>query len=498
VPEILAIDLGTSTCKATAYAETGRVLRRASRILTTHRPASGLAEQDAAVWWDAAVHAGREAAAGVAIDTISLTSCREAVALTDTDGVPLAPVMMWMDRRGTREARALAAAFPDVQRLTGHRPDANFTACKMAWLSRHHPDLLRAARWLLQPRDFLYFHLTGMPITDPSLASRTLWWRRDAGWWPDVLEFSGVTGAQLPQVMPSHAAPGRLSPAAARALGVRGGIPVVVGAGDRTCEVIAARALGGRVLVSLGTAVNVSTMVSKPVPDDRLVFSAAAVEGMEVAEQGIPSGSALLDWLQGLVGAERADLQARAAQVAPGAEGLVLLPFLGGSRATRWNPNASGVVAGLSLSTRREALLRSGMEGVACEVRAALGVLRQAGVATDALVFVGGPAQHSVWPRVIEDVCNMPGVAVADTEAASMGAFLLAGRAVGTWDDPLVASETRNPDIARWDPDPTAAAYYVQHAAAYEALYAALETWFARFGARAYSDVDDDARDRPR
>jgi xylulokinase len=497
VPEILAIDLGTSACKATVYAETGRVLRRASRALTTRRPAPGLAEQDATAWWDAAMQAGREAADSVAIDAIALTSCREAVALTDADGVPLAPVMMWMDRRGAREARDLAATFPDVHRLTGHRPDANFTACKMAWLSRHHPDLLSAARWVLQPRDFLYFHLTGTPVTDPSLASRTLWWRRDGGWWPEALEFSGVKVAQLPGVLPSHAAPGRLSSAAARTLGVRGGIPVVVGAGDRTCEVIATRALRGRVMVSLGTAVNVSTMVREPVPDNRLVFSAAAVEGMEVAEQGIPSGSALLDWLHGLLGGDRSDLQARAAQVAPGAAGLVLLPFLGGSRATRWNPNASGVLAGFSLSTRREDLLRSGMEGVACEVRAALGVLRQAGVATDALVLVGGPAQHSVWPRVIEDACNMPGVAVADTEAASMGAFLLAGRAVGAWDDPLVAAETRNPDIARSDPDPTAAAYYARHAEAYEALYAALETWFAQFGAREYPDFEDDSGNRP-
>jgi xylulokinase len=485
-PVVLTIDLGTSVCKATLFDARGGVVRRVARALNTRRGPHGEAEHDAREWLDAASRAGCEAAAGTAPAAIALTSFRETVALCDDAGAPLAPALLWSDPRGEAEARAFAVAFPDAHARTGLRPNAQFTAAKLAWMSANAPDAVRSARWVLQPRDFLLRHLTGVAATDPTLASRTLMWSRGGGWWEDAISFARVRADQLPPVLAPHAVAGPLAREAAAALGVREGVPVVVGAGDRACEALAVSAVAGRAMISLGTAVNVSTMVPAvpgAPPSDRVLFSGAAIEGFEVLEQGIPAGSSLVAWLCGVLGIEVEDALELAARTPIGSDGARLLPFFGGARATRWNSGASGAWSGLGLATTRGALVRSALEGVGFEIRAALRVLRDAGAPIDTIVPVGGPARSALWPGIIGEIAATPRATVRDTEAASMGAFLLAGRALGWWEDALAAANVCNADVSRDAPDAVRCAAYARIAESYEALYEALSPWYARYGA---------------
>jgi len=160
-----------------------------------------------------------------------------------------------------------------------------------------------------------------------------------------------------------------------------------------------------------------------------------------------------------------------------------LLPFFGRARATRWNAAASGVWAGLGLGTTRGPLLRSALEGVGFEVRVALRALRDANAPIQVIVPVGRPAGATTWPAMIGEITGTSRVTVRDTEAASMGAFLLAGPALGWWEDPLAAAKMKNADVTYDTPDPARCEAYARIAESCEALYEALAPCYARYGA---------------
>ena len=229
----------------------------------TLHPQPGWAEQAPEAWWDAVARSGRQLPPDLrrGVAAVGLSSHRGGVVPMDGAGRPLGPCIIWMDRRSAAETDALVSAFgrERLHRVTGLVPDTEFTASKLLWLRAHTPDLFRAARLYLQPRDYLYFRLTGAPATDYTLASRTMLFDLDRrGWWEEGCAFVGVTPAVFPPVFPSTAAPHRVGRWAAEALGIPAGVPVSLGAGDRQCEVLGSGAGDGWVMVSTGTTTNVS------------------------------------------------------------------------------------------------------------------------------------------------------------------------------------------------------------------------------------------------
>ena len=488
LPHILTLDLGTSACKATLFTRAGRVAAQAAIEYETAHPAPGWAEQDPEAWWQAA-QAGVQRlppALRGSVSAVGLSSHRGGVVPMDGDGRPLSRCIIWMDRRATAEVEALVRAFgrERLHRITGLVPDTEFSAGKLLWLRTHAPEVFGAARLYLQPRDYLYYRLTGAPATDYTLASRTMLFdldRRD--WWDEGCAFVGVTPHHFPPVYPSAAAPHRLSPPAGEALGLPPGTPVALGAGDRPCEVLGSGAAGGWIMVSTGTTTNVSAAVpGRPERvDPRVMCSLHAVDGMTVLEQGMAASGAILRWFRDtLLGGRRdyAALDALASDVPPGADGLLFLPFMMGARATRWNPSARGAWFGLTAAHGTGALVRSIMEGVAYELRACLDILGEMAVPVSGILAVGGGARSALWPRLFADVTEYPVRVPAQTDAASLGAMLLGAAATGTAGRVEEAARSINPVAAAIAPDPAAARRYREGYARYNRLYEALRPTF--------------------
>lgn len=427
---ILAIDIGTTACKAVLTGPDGSVAGMGQAEYPTHHPRPLWAEQDPEDWWHAAVEATRAAlhAAGgrpFEVAAIGLSSQRETVALADAAGRPLARAISWMDRRGAEQVHRLVdkLGFEAIHRHTGMVPDAAFTLAKLLWLAEHEPELLGRARWLLQPRDFVAHRLTGQFITDPSLASRTMMWEAEAGrWWEPAFDELGIRPERFPPVVSSHAVIGRLSPAAASALGLPAGIPVVAGGGDRCCEALGVGLTLGQAMESTGTTSNLSVVVAS-LPerrDPRLAYTAHVLPGHWLAEQGLNATGAILRWLRQLAySAEHRQarqeghdvyerMTAEAAEVPPGAEGLLLFPYFMGARAPRWQPTARGAVVGLTLQHGRAHLVRAAMEGVAFELRACHRVLEEAGLAPREVVAMGGGAKSRLWLEIKAAVLGVP------------------------------------------------------------------------------------------
>lgn len=475
---ILTLDLGTTALKVTLFDLQAGVLASSHAEYPTIHPKDGWAEQDPEAWWEAVVRAVRALDpatlfTGRRLIAIGLTSQREGVVPVDREGHPLARCIIWMDRRAQGEAEDLGRRFPDLHQRTGMLPEATFTAGKVLWLRRHEPDLLRRAALFLQPRDYLYYRLTGVPVTDPSLASRTMLYDlRRRTWAEDVLLAVGLRAAQLPPIHPSIWSPGKMTLEAAQALGLTAGTPVVVGGGDRPCEALGAGALEGRAMESTGTATNISLPGTLPEPlPAGILISAHVVPGLFLWEQGLTASGAILRWLESVVGlAGESDLTARAAQSPPGARGLLLLPHFIGARAPWWNPRARAVWSGFTLAHTGDDMVRSVLEAIAFDGRGCLEVLERHGRRVEEVVLVGGGARSRVWAAIKANIWKKTVTLPRMTDAASLGAMVLAGAAVGALR--LDDAAHLNPPVDRYEPDPEVSARYDEIYAAYRDLNA--------------------------
>ena len=365
---VLTFDLGTSATKGALWRGTRLVALARAPLDTTH-PRPGWAEQDPDGWWASVTEVCAELRAATpedyaAVDSIGFSAARETFALFDAGLEPLAPGILWSDRRAADDAAALGDP-GRFRATTGVVLNGAAHAAKLAWVAREMPDVLARARWILEPRDLVVARLTGEVVTDETLASRTGLCALGGGW---LDEARAAYGDRLPPIVAAAALVGPLTTDAAGALGLTPRARVVVGAGDRACEVLGTGASPSAPMASWGTTVNVSVPHDGPV--DALPTTAAVSRGALggfVVEAGLSAAGSALGWLATLTGVLHDDLLSGAAAVDPGADGLLALPWFSGARGPWWNADAHGAFIGLTEAHGPAALARAVVEGIALD-----------------------------------------------------------------------------------------------------------------------------------
>lgn len=471
---ILTLDLGTSTTKAIVWDADGPHAEGRAPLETTFA-AGDRAEQDPADWWRSVVAACAEARAGSsgvfdAVQAVGFAAARQTFVPVTDSGEALGPAIVWSDRRAGVQALALAdrlGGMAAARRRTGAVLDGAALAAKAAWLAAHDPDRLAESRWLLTPRDLVVLRMTGEVATDLTMVSAAGLCDPSGEFLPELL---AVTGGRIPPVLSSMAVAGILDPAPAAELGLRSGLPVCIGAGDRACEMLGTAA-GSRPMVSWGTTANASLLVDvfpDPPPDGLIVTKAAT--GGWLLEGGLSAAGSLLAWLSALTGLDHETLMTEAAASPAGASGVVALPWFGGARAPWWRPNGRGAFVGLSFDHDAGDLARAAIESVAWDVRRCLVTMgaiapqhrpAAASVALTSLVLTGSDGRTNPWPAILTAVTGMAAVRRRTGQAASAGAALLAATAIGARYD----LDRLDPVVDTLEPDPTARARYAELAA---------------------------------
>ncbi len=454
---ILTVDAGTSVAKVAIWDADGLVALSGIPI-ETHHPAPGWAEQDPTVWWDSVVRAcgelGRRVPAAFrSVEVVGCTGARQTFALIGATGEPVGPGIVWSDRRAGQEASALAVGLglePGAPSPTGIVLDAASVAAKLAWLAGNREDLLDAGTWVMTPRDLIVWHLTGTVATDPSMASRSGLYDETGS---VVEDLAGPARAKLPPMMPSDQVTGALSGEAAAATGLGPGIPVVIGAGDRACEVLGTGASEACPMVSWGTTANVSVPTPRPsVPPPGVVASRAA-DGGWLLEGGLSAAGSLVAWLSRLTGHTPEDLADAARTSPPGARGVVAVPWLDGARSPWWRPGAGAGVVGVGPAHGPADVARAVFESVAWDVLRCLEIMaarRPAGPLVTGLALGGSGASIPVWRDALTGIAGVAATHRRSGQAASAGAARLAAGAIGLdWDLDMV-----DPVEGRTDPDP--------------------------------------------
>jgi xylulokinase len=487
---ILAHDLGTTGNKASLFNLEGNPVASAFRPYPTAYSRPGWAEQDPADWWRAVADSTRELLSAARygsedVAVIAFSGQMMACLPVDEAGLPLRPGIIWADQRAEAQAERVGERVgrARVYEITGHRAGASYTAAKALWLRDEQPEVFGRARWLLQAKDYVALRLTGEVATDYSDASGTnLFDLRARAWSGEILRAIDLDPALLPPARPSATVIGEVTAAAAEETGLRPGTPVAIGGGDGACATAGAGVVRpGDAYLYIGASSWIAYTSREPLYDPaQRTFTFAHLDPDYLFPTGtMQAAGASFDWLERLYrgGAEGAlydEMEAQAAEAAPGAGGLLYLPYLLGERSPHWNPRARGAFVGLTMTHGRAEMARAVLEGVAFNLRTILDAFRDQGAPIEALRVIGGGARSETWRRILADVLNVPllrtGLVV---EATALGAAIAGGVGIGLYPGYEVAAGLA-PAYPAEEPDPAAARRYeAQHAAfreAYEAL----------------------------
>lgn len=448
-PALLGLDLGTSQLKAlvtTSHAPgtPGTPGGRGKQVLGRGRArypvvvtGDGRAQTDPEDWWRAAGEAVRQAlatASGADVIGLAVAGQMHGVVLSDGGGTPVRPAILWLDRRATAEAAGYRELPPELTDPLGNQPSPGMAGPILRWLASHEPATLAAARWALQPKDWLRLRMTGEAATDPTDASATLLFDLTRGTWSDgLVRALGLPAAMLADIRDPASPAGRLLPAAATHLGLRPGVPVAIGAGDTAAALFAADPPADAALLALGTGGQWVVPASFAPTASTNLFR--AVDGFYrlAASQNV---GATLDWVRNLLAASWQDLYDTAARPWR-ADTPRFLPYLAEER---WDRSVSGTWAGLTLAHGRSELLRSALEGVAFLLRERLEDLRAAGHDPRRVIIGGGGAQHPAWRQLLADVFGLPLYPASTSWLSATGAIRLAA-AVTTAASPPASPE---------------------------------------------------------
>jgi xylulokinase len=442
---LLGLDIGTSGARAVTVDEDGRLVAEASAPFELLRPRPGWSEQRPEDWWEGAkevlARVAREAGGGVV--GLGLTGQMHGSVFLDGADRVIRPALLWNDQRTARQADWIAERVGErrLLEIAGNPALTGFQAPKVRWLADAEPDSHARVASVLLPKDFVRLRLTGERATDASDASGTLFLDvRARDWSDELLDAMEVPREWLPEVREGTEAAGAVRDELASELGVPGGLPVAAGGGDNAAAAVGLGVVRrGLVSSSIGTSgvVFAHRDAFAPDPSGRVhAFCHAFPAAYHLMAVTLAAGDSLSWWRERVCAGESFDaLLAEAADVPPGARGLVFLPYLSGERTPHRDPAARGAFVGLSGAHGRAEMTRAVLEGVAFSLRDGLDAMRELGVEAEQIRAVGGGARSALWRQIQADVYGRPVHRTLADEGPAYGAALLAGVAAGVWRD---------------------------------------------------------------
>jgi xylulokinase len=456
---LIGLDIGTTGCKAIVFDAQARILGQAAREYGVLMPHPQWTEQDAELVWRLTWEALGEAVSAEPVHedppvALALSVQGEAVIPVDGEGRALRPAILGMDTRTGVENAWLAERFgaETLFQRTGMPVHTINTLPKLLWLQRHEPELWASASQFLLYEDFLLRRLGGQAAISHCLASRTQMYDLSAGDWAhDILGACGIDrGCLAPLASAGGGIVGTMRAELVRALGLEGEVLLVSGGHDQACASVGSGVVeAGRAMVSTGTAEVVEVASETPALNDALRRGNISVyrhvvPGLYLAMTLNHSGGLLLRWFRDTLCRWERDRAQETGQdaydvilsdVPEGPTSLMVLPHFSGSGTPWLDTTSKGAILGLTFAATQGGIAKALLESLCFELRVNLDLLREAGVEIKELHAVGGGARSPLWLQLKADICRVPLRVPRVTDAACLGAALLAGVGAGVYPD---------------------------------------------------------------
>jgi xylulokinase len=445
---VLGLDVSTTATKAVLQDAAGNVSAVGTSPYPYETPHPLWSEQDPGLWWGATAIAVRAAldAAGAdaaAVQAVGLTGQMHGLVVLDDRDEVLRPAILWNDQRTEAECEEIRELVGRARliAITGNDALPGFTAPKLLWLRRHEPEVWAGVARVLLPKDFVRLRLTGEHAADRADGSGTILFDLAArDWSSEVLDALAIDGRWLPPTFEGPSVTGTITPAAAKAVGLRPGTPVVAGGGDQAAAAVGLGSVApGVSSLSLGTSGVLFTTTDGPTvePEGRLHAFCHALPGRWHLMGVMLSAAGSLRWYRDAIapGVAFEELVEEATQAPPGSDGLLFLPYLTGERTPHPDPRARGAFVGLTVHHGRAHLTRAVLEGVAFGLRDSLELIRATGIPSPSVIrATGGGIKSDLWRRILADVLGAAIVTTSTAEGAAQGAATLASVGAGWFD----------------------------------------------------------------
>lgn len=439
MPAYLTFDIGTTALKTALVGEDGRIRAVHEVDYSPRHPQPNHVEMDPQDYWQAAVEGARMVVDDPAeVGAIGFSSQGQSFVSLDEKGRPLRDCIVWVDNRARKLADRWADEWLDADEyraICGYPwIAAGLTLFKIGWLAENDPEAHDAAHHLCLP-DYLIYRMTGQLATDYNIAQMSgMYDIREGCWSQKLLDHAGISADQLPEVHRPGTAVGTLLPGPAQELGLAEGTDICVGANDQLCAAIGAgNVRPGIITETTGTALAVIASTERVLDDDRMYVGIHAAEDLYYAMPFANTAAVVLTWFRDLCcpDTEYEDFLADVEEVEIGADGLTVLPHFAGSNCPDFNPDARGIIDGLTLGHKRAHIARAIMESCACLLHELLEPVKAHDVPVGRVRSLGRSARSDLWLQMKADLLGVDVERPECSDAASLGAAMLAARGTG-------------------------------------------------------------------
>jgi Sugar (pentulose and hexulose) kinases len=431
--------------------EHAEILQVASVPYPSYSPNSGWYQQNPEDWIQASIQAISKAQTAIGeeeIGVVSLSGHMSGLVLVDDDGQPLYPCITLSDTRSHLQSEWLRQkAQATIYRSTGNPAIDAFLLPKLLWMKENYPAIYQQTRYILFPKDYLRFHLTGRFATDATDAGNSLIYDMTKQCWDESLLYDlNLRKNILPEIFKPYEVAGQVSSKAARLFGIKAGIPVVAGAAD-----MAAQAVGygineaGQIAVAIGTSATILTVVPEinPIGRDQVTFHPHVIPGLVYALGSHFSGGMSLNWFSGLISGDQSkpdyaliqSLAKEAAEVPSGSGGLLYLPFLSGSGTPYFDAYARGSFLGLGVRTNRATMFHAVLEGISYNLKETILLFEKMGIQMKTIRAGGGGMNIELWPSILAAIFGYPIDVIGISDASTIGAAVIGGFGAGIFPD---------------------------------------------------------------
>lgn len=412
---VIGLDIGTTSVKACVFNLNGNVVAEAEKMNTFYYPQQGWVEQDPVEIERSAVFAIREAIEKANIKkneliTLGFSAAMHSLICVDINGKPLSPALIWADGRGIAlSEKLMETQGNEIYKKTGTPIHPMTPFIKLLWMKETEYKPYQEAEYFMSIKEYLIHSWFNQKVIDYSMASATgLFNPTTRKWDHELLELTGINKEQLSEIVsPTERLTGIKSHIAAE-MGIMPEMPFVVGAADGQLANLGIGAiLPGEVAVSVGTSGAIRQITKGfKISENRETFCYSFTEDYSIVGGPTNNGGIALQWLKDLLNYEGSfeEFLAEAKQVAPGAEGIVFLPYINGERAPLWNQNAKGNFYGMTLTHKREHFIRAVLEGITLNLYQIGKALERIAGEPEKIYVNGGLARSPLWLQMMADV----------------------------------------------------------------------------------------------
>lgn len=467
----LGVDIGTSSSKGVLVDGRGALLASATLTHEVSRPRVGHVEMDAIIWWDEFVRIARDLLDQVPeaeVGAVGVSGMGPCVLVTDSDGTPLRPAILYgVDTRAMDQVAQMSEELGEeqIRQIAGSGLSSQAAGPKLLWVAQNEPELYESATRIFMPASWLAYQLTGQYVLDHQSASQSTplyeveteswyqpWWNRYA------------VGIEQPRLLWAGDIAGNVTESAAKETGIPAGTPVIAGTIDAWTEAVSIGAHGvGDLMLMYGTTMFLVATVDQTLRTPSMWTTVGAFPGTRNLAGGMATSGALNQWFKDLTKSDYQQLDLGAEQSGVGARGLVMLPYFAGERTPILDPDARGVIAGLTLSHGPGDLFRACLESTALGIRHNVETMRSAGAQINRIVAVGGGTKGDLWLQIVSDATGLFQEVPELTIGASYGAAFLAAVSI--------AQPGQHPRIEDWNPPRKTVVPNPENAAAYDRIY---------------------------